>query len=325
MSSVLDQNSPQMRALMMLSPNGMFAAMAKKLSATAASQAAPSASFVNGSNNAGGSMDAPMPTMAGGGGQFNRYSGMAPTSQMVTANRGVGGQNFTLTGGDQGSNNNTGSMFGGTPVSFAAGGMMSAQGAPIRPGAVMQPETQLGAQPANELTGQQIEQEAKRFIEQHPEEAQKIQAVIALATQTGDLTPQELNMAVQLAKAALANPAAYPQIRQFAIQNGLGTEADVPQQLDKGLLYALLVAGMSAQSVAPKGNAMQGQGPAPSMEGGMMPSYREGGMTGDKAHIAKLHAREYVIPEDALIYHGKKHFDKLIEQARTPPDAGGQK
>ncbi len=168
------------------------------------------------------------------------------------------------------------------------------------------------------------EEEAQRFVQEHPEEAQKVQGIIATAIQNGELTPQELNTAIQLAKTALANPAAYPQIRQFAIQNGLGTEQDIPEQMDQGLLYVLLVAGKSAQAAGPTGNAMSGQGPAPTMENGVLPEYKNGGMTGDTPHLAKVHPREYVIPEDTLIYHGKKHFDKLVEQARTPPDAAKQ-
>lgn len=209
-------------------------------------------------------------------------------------------------------------------VSFAAGGMVMPGGGAVRPGAGMVPsdQPQLGAASGPPMDNAQIDQEAQRFVSAHPEEVQKIQQVIAYAMQIGELTLEELNMAVQLAKTALGNPASYPQIRQFAIKNGLGTEQDIPSQMDQGVLYALIVAGKSMQSGSPaQGGTPQETGPAPK-QSGIVPEYSEGGMTGDKAHIAKLHPREYVIPEDALIYHGKKHFDKLVEQARTPPDDG---
>lgn len=301
-----------------------------------------------GSNNAGGLMPSVTPTQPVG--VRGSFGGMIRnTQQGIFSN--AGGNNAINTMPQYmypDTNNNNGDMFGRTPISFAAGGMLDEEGRPVRPGEIMRPpsagtgrtlpsarfkvEAQppgmmptggpaLGAASPAPMDSAQIEQEAQRFVKQHPEEVQKIQNVIALAMQTGELTPDELNTAVQLAKTALASPQSYPQIREFAIKNGLGTEQDIPQQMDQGLLYVLIVAGKSLQ---PGGNAMQNQAPSPTQQpkqSGVIPEYSDGGMTGDKTHIAKLHPREYVIPEDALIYHGKKHFDKLVEQARTPPDA----
>ncbi len=355
--SLIDPNSPQVQALMARNPNGVFASMLKN--AWARNGTGPS-NNVAGSNNAGGMSTTPNGIPSITAPSFSRYTGGNMTGQLVDAtgtySRGRN-SSFSFSGGDQGANNNNGMFSNGSIASFAAGGMMTEQGTAVRPGEMMGNTTpaagtgrtlpsarfkvdaqapimppvqrpadpQLGVTPDAELTPQMIDQEAARFVQEHPEEAQKVQALIAMAIQTGELTPQELNTAVQLAKTALANPSAYPQVRQYAIKNGLGTEQDIPQQMDKGMLYILIVAGKSAQAVGPQGNAMQGQGPSPTMEGGLLPSYEKGGPTGDKAHLAKLHPREYVIPEDAVIYHGKKFLDRLVEQARTPPDAGGQK
>lgn len=210
------------------------------------------------------------------------------------------------------------------PPSFAAGGMMSAQGMPIRPGQPMphsNGEPELGAASPAPMDGKQMDQEAQNFVRSNPQVAQQIQQVMVQAMQSGQLTPDELNMAVQLAKAALANPASYPQVRQFAIQNGLGTEADIPPEMDRGVLFTLIVIGKTLQGgTGVQGNAVEGQAPAATENAGLLPEYKEGGMTGDKPHIAKLHARGYVIPEDALVFWGKNHFDKLIEKARTPKD-----
>jgi hypothetical protein len=321
--ALYNPESPQVKAIMERNPNGVFAMMIKN--AWARTGTAPTNNAA-GSNNAGGLASNPTAIPSQTRASFGRYTGnsdglMGPMINAVGSySRGRNSQ-FSFSGGDQGSNNNNGMFSSGSIASFAEGGMVTPQGGAIRPNAGMQPEPQLGADNGASLTPQMIDQEANNFVQQHPEEAQKVQALIAAATQSGELTSQELNTAIQLAKTALANPSSYPQIRQYAIQNGLGTEQDLPEQMDKGLLYVLIVAGKSAQSVGPQGNAMQGQGPSPTMENGLTPSYPDGGHTGEKGHIAKLHEHEYVIPKDALIYHGKKHFDKLVEQARTPPDA----
>lgn len=324
MPSIFDTKDPLAAAYLARNPTsilGMAAAAAMRMK-----NQAQVSNNVAGSNNAGGLAPASTPNSQSGFGMSRAPTGgfnFGGQSQGIyrssNADNSMGGTMPQIS--DPVGN---GSMFGGSIVSFAEGGMMAPSGAPIRPGDGMMPSggPALGAASPAPMNSAQIDQEAQRFVQQHPQEVQKIQEVIAVAMQMGELTSEELNMAVQLAKTALARPESYPQIRQFAIQNGLGTEQDIPQQMDQGLLYVLIVAGKSMQNSAPpSGNAMQGQGPSPT-QNSVVPEYSDGGMTGDKPHIAKLHAREYVIPEDALIYHGKKHFDKLVEQARTPPDAG---
>ncbi len=341
MPSLFDPNDPLASAYMARNPSSILA-IAAQAAARISRNTTPN-NDVGGSNNAPGGLT---PTMASGPsnpmgrtgvgissnpqGIYRRGSYNNPMNNMPQISDPVGGNNST---------------FGNSIVSFAEGGMMSEQGTAVRPGMppsagtgrtlpsarfkvdAQPPEgpgmmpsggPALGAASPAPMTPAQIEQEAQRFVQQHPQEVQKIQEIIALAMQTGELTSDELNMAVQLAKTALARPEAYPQVRQFAIQNGLGTEQDIPQEMDQGLLYVLIVAG---KSLAPGGNAMQGQGPAPTQQtkpGSVVPEYSEGGPTGDKAHIAKLHAREYVIPEDAVLFYGTDKFAKMIEKARNP-------
>lgn len=202
--------------------------------------------------------------------------------------------------------------------SFAEGGMMGEDGQPVRPGVPVanapMNESPMGADAPAAMNGTQLDQEAQKFVKTNPQVAQQVQAIITKAMQSGELTPDELNMAVQLAKTALANPATYPQVRQFAIQNGLGTEADLPKELDQGLLFTLILVGKTMQAAGPVNADISQSKP------GVVPEYSEGGMTGDKPHLAKLHAREYVIPEKALLYHGKKTFDRMIEQAMETTD-----
>lgn len=340
----LDPNNPQVQALIKRNPNGVLASLMNRK----VTSAAPS-NNVAGSNNAGGLMPGATPSSPGMPNTASGFSFGSRGQSGIYSNGSMSNPMNSMPqyGGPTSGSNNP--FMSNAPTSFAAGGMMTDQGTAVRPGMPMPPsagtgrtlpsarfkvdaqepqygspmqsEPALGAAGPAPLEPAQIEQEAQRFVQEHPEEAQKVQALIAMAIQTGELTSQELNTMVQLAKTALANPAAYPQIRQFAIKNGLGTEQDIPQQLDQGLLYVLIVAGKSASAAKPQGNAMGGQGPAPTMENGVLPEYKDGGMTGNTPHLAKVHPREYVIPEDTLIYHGKKHFDKLVEQARTPPDA----
>lgn len=350
MSSAFNDSNPLVAAFFSRNPVSILAQAA--LAARFKKNANAPNPDLAGSNNAGvNPTTAAQPTMP-----TYRGMGMSTARPRYPISNGIyqnGPMNSPMNSMAQMGSNNESPMLGGSPVSFAAGGMLTEEGTAVRPGMPMPPSAGTGrtlpsarfkveAQPpqgpqpmgmagvegpqlgatGEQLTPQEIEHEAEEFVKQHPEEVQKIQEVIALAMQTGELTPEELNTAVQLAKTALASPQSYPQIRQFAIKNGLGTEQDIPQQMDQGLLYVLIVAG---KSMAPEGNAMQGQGPSPTQQpkpSSVVPEYSDGGMTGNKTHIAKLHPREYVIPEDALIYHGKKHFDKLVEQARTPPDAG---
>ena len=219
--------------------------------------------------------------------------------------------------------------------SFAAGGMVAPGGGAVRPGAGMMQgagmqsaipadEPQMGASAPAPLQAGQINQEVQQLIQKNPQVVEHVRQLVAAAIQDGSLTAQELNMMVQLAKTAIANPAAYPQIRQFAIENGLGTEQNTPQEFDAGFAYILMVVGQAMQGQgapaqggaaqvpgAPaQGNAMQGQRP-----GGILPEYSGGGSTGDTEHVGVLHPREYVVTEKALLWHGKKKFDAMVKEA----------
>ena len=98
----------------------------------------------------------------------------------------------------------------------------------------------------------------------------------------------------------------------------------MPPTVDKGMLFTLLLVGKTLQAAGnggPGGSApAQGNINTPQNKGGLLPQYSDGGMTGDKKHLAVMHSEEYVMPRDVVLYHGKKHMDKLVEQARTPKD-----
>lgn len=122
--------------------------------------------------------------------------------------------------------------------------------------------------------------------------------------QSGEITAQELNQMVQLARAALQDPNLYPQIRKFAIQQGMGTEQDIPAEYDQGLLITIAIAGQAMAG----GQAQQGQ---------VMPSMKEGGAlpaksgTPDGSIPINAHEGEFVVPAEVVRHYGTKFFEDL--------------
>lgn len=106
---------------------------------------------------------------------------------------------------------------------------------------------QPSAQP-NVMSPQMLEMHLNQFVNQHPQQVAQIRAVIEQAIASGELTPQELNMIVQLATIAAQNPQLYPYVRRFAIQQGIATEQDLPKEYDQGLVFVLLLAGRAVQA-----------------------------------------------------------------------------
>lgn len=165
-----------------------------------------------------------------------------------------------------------------------------------------------------------LEMQVNQFAQQHPQELAQVRQVIMQELQSGNLTPQELNQIVQLATVAAQNPAMYPQIRQFAIQQGIATEQDLPPQYDQGLVVVLLIAAKAAQQDL--GGSPAGAAPA---NGGPIPSMAKGGPTpsgNGKPMIIEAHEDEYMIPKEALMYHGKKTFDAMVAKAREDKMGG---
>ena len=110
------------------------------------------------------------------------------------------------------------------------------------------------------------------------------------------MTAQELTQAVELATLVLSNPSMYPQVRAFAIQNGLAGEEDLPMEYDQGLVIALLIAGKAMQS-------------------GGMQTFEFGGTVGgapDSPVPIMAHQGEYVIPKEVVMRKGTDFFDKMV-------------
>jgi hypothetical protein len=131
-------------------------------------------------------------------------------------------------------------------------------------------------------------------------------------------------MIVQLATVAAQNPEMYPNVRRFAIQQGIAAEQDLPQQYDQGLVFVLLLAARAVQADLGGQNMMQGGSPA--LAGGQaIPSMSEGGMTPrskkpDGSVLINAHEGEYVIPANVVKMKGREFFDNLVEKYRESDD-----
>ena len=192
----------------------------------------------------------------------------------------------------------------------------AAQPAPQAPqrGAVQTPSQQ-------QMSYDQVNAEVQGMMQNNPQMAEQLKQEIMALMQSGELTPDELNKMVQLARAALQQPALYPQIRAFAIQQGLGTEEDIPQQFDQGLLIAVVIAGQALQGGAEAGAQNQAM---PSMkEGGALPAKSQ---NKDGSIPINAHEGEYVVPAEVVRHYGTKFFEDLqIKMEKRSVESGTSK
>ena len=160
------------------------------------------------------------------------------------------------------------------------------------------------------MSPQQMELEVKRIVRDHPEQVMQIKQAITQGVQSGELTPQELDMAVQLATAAAQDPQLYPQIRKFAIDQGLATEQDIPMQYDQGLVFVLMLAARAAQQTdgGPAMPQSQGQPPQATMAfgGGPLTSRNADGSVPINAHEGEM-----VLHSGVVKAKGTEFFDKF--------------
>jgi hypothetical protein len=229
--------------------------------------------------------------------------------------------------------------FRSQPMSMAMGGQVpvlddfrNRQTSYETGGALPAAGMQMGQAPAP-MNPQMADMQLNDTLAKNPEVVARVRAALEAGMQSGEISQQEINMAVQLAQVALQNPQMYPQLRQFAIERGLATAADLPEQYDQGLVIALVTAGKALQAdvqiesvqmnpevgnVAP----MQPTAPAapaqpPEMKlGGLLqgPSHERGGIPIKMAGGGMIEAEggEYVIPTNVVKAKGTEFFDKLI-------------
>lgn len=183
----------------------------------------------------------------------------------------------------------------------------------------------------------------------NPQFAQMVQQQMQPLMQSGELTPQEVQVMGQIAEASLQNPKLYPQLRQFVAQQGM---TPLPPSFDPTVITKILAisralaqAGGMSQPGQP-GQPMPGQG-QPTPPGQVPPTDQaqmlnptgmaNGGLlqgpgTGRSDSIGtvnestgqpvKVATGEYVIPEHVVRAKGRDFFDALLRRYASVPKAG---
>jgi len=207
---------------------------------------------------------------------------------------------------------------------YAEGGMVGENGMPVRPAGV--------ASSQQRMSPQMIEMQLQEFMRKNPQQVQQIANAIMAGFQSGELTPDELNTAGQLAMTALQNPEMYPYVRKYAIQQGLAGEADLSQEYDQGLIFVLLLAIRAVQQMTGGMGAVGGMGTQTGTPPQPMMSMADGGYVEMGDHAAKggpvrgpgtgtsdsvpirVSTGEYVIPAKVVKAKGKEFFDNLLKK-----------
>jgi hypothetical protein len=236
-------------------------------------------------------------------------------------------QQFTQTG-TIASNPNAPALDFRLQPTYAEGGMVGQNGMPVRPAGM-----QSGQQQA--MSPQMLEMQLQEFMRKNPQQVQQIANAIMAGFQSGEITPEELNMAGQLAMTALQNPEMYQYVRQFAIQQGMATEQDLSPTYDQGLVFVLLLAVRVAQQQTGGAGGMGGMGTQTGMPDQPVMSMANGGYismgdnasgggkvvgpgtgTSDSIPI-RVSAGEYVIPAKIVQAKGKDFFDSLLKKYQS--------
>ena len=232
-----------------------------------------------------------------------------------------------------------------TPVqSYQEGGMVQPAGVSMQP------------QQGQPMDSQMLEMQVNQSAAQNPELVARVRAGIEAGLKSGEITMEDLNMAIELAKTVSQNPALYPQVRQFVIQKGLAEENELPEQYDEGIIVALLIAAKAmATDIEFEGQAPLQPAPVQDMkDGGLLevpegnkglaklpvnvrnnmgymqdggvlkgPSHNDGGIPVKVAGVnnAEMEGGEYVIPKKVVMAKGTEFFDKMLANYEDKPDA----
>lgn len=190
------------------------------------------------------------------------------------------------------------------PFAFEEGGMVGPGGMPVQQGM---------PQPMNKapLTPEQMDGQMAQTVQNNSQAIQQLANELQNAIQTGELQADQVNMGLQLAQSAVQDPNLYPQLREFALNNGLAEQEDLPMEYDEGLAFVIILACKLALGMPVPGMGQPMEQGMPSMRsGGQLPmeSPNPGGGIPIMAHEG-----EYVIPKDVVARKGTEFFDKLIQ------------
>lgn len=190
------------------------------------------------------------------------------------------------------------------PYAFEEGGMVGPGGMPIQQG---MPQPQNTAP----MSAEDMDGEMARTVQNNPQAIQQLAGELQNAIASGEINADQVNMGLQLAMSAVQDPSVYPQLRQYALQQGLAEETDLPMEYDEGLAFVIILACKLALGMEVPGMGQPMQQGLPSMRsGGQLPmdSPNPGGGIPIMAHEG-----EYVIPKDVVARKGTEFFDKLTQ------------
>ena len=177
---------------------------------------------------------------------------------------------------------------------------------------------------------QQMEMEARRFVQQNPQQVAEIREAVEEALADGDITMDQVQLLTNMAKVALQNPEMYPALKQSIVTRGILEEDELPPEFDQGTMFVLLLIGQIIQAPVQGGmqqpaipgaaNAAGGAPPAAAPGSAQpMPSMEAGGALPPKSANPNgsipinAHEGEYVIPRNVVAAKGTDFFDKLVQ------------
>lgn len=285
--------------------------------------------------------------------EYSGGSGYSNTSEGRSVNSNFGGASASESrsaegGGGVGAANGglaTGTGFE-SPVGlsipgYADGGPMMPSGPLLAMGFAGGGQVTGMGNPGGDVSPDMINMRVNQML-RNPQFTQMVQQQMQPLMQSGELTPQEVQVMGQIAEASLQNPKLYPQLRQFVAQQGM---TPLPPSFDPTVITKILAISR-ALAQAGGGMAQPGQGqatppgqipptdqaqmqnPTGMANGGLL----QGPGTGRSDSIGtvnestgqpvKVATGEYVIPEHVVRAKGRDFFDALLRRYASVPKAG---
>ena len=198
-----------------------------------------------------------------------------------------------------------------------AGATGSAGGAPHQMGMppAMNASPGVAPQGGAPMAANMFDMHTADMMNKNPQAVAAVKSAIDQGIQAGAVTPQQLQMVFQMAQACLTNPALWPQLRQYAIRQGLAEPDDLPEQFDQGLVYAILLAAKAySHGNRPGGYSNGGmiQGPGTGVSDSIQTQNQS---TGEPVSVSN---GEYIVSADVVRAKGKDFFDNLQRKYHVP-------
>lgn len=241
-------------------------------------------------------------------------------SDSAAAAGGIGTGNDSYGGGWGGSTWADGGMIQpGLTRRFADGGPLLAMGYADGGG------VQMGPTPGSTSVTSQVNR-----ILRDPRMKQEIATRAQALMDSGELTPDEVQVMARVAEAAMFNQQLYPQLRQFVAEQGM---TPLPAAYDPATIVKIMAIARVLQEVQPA----TPPGQVPPTEQAQLsppPGMNQGGLisgpgTGRSDSIGTVNRssgepvsvanNEYIIPEHVVRVKGREFFDKLLARYENAP------